>query len=100
MGLYYASQQNWIAHVSLGSIATETRCPRYVRSSLNFRHDVAASRTSKWAMNRHCSTANVFEISDERLPNALSRSPFVIIIVRYETVHDMHFKPLHCKGNF
>ena len=27
-----------------GSIATELRCPRYVRLSLNRRHDVAASR--------------------------------------------------------
>ena len=28
--------------VRVGSFATETQCPRYVRSSLNFRHNVAA----------------------------------------------------------
>jgi hypothetical protein len=32
-----------------GSKATEWRCPCYVRSPLNFRHNVAPSRTSKWA---------------------------------------------------
>jgi hypothetical protein len=32
---------------SLGSIATETRCPRYVRSSLNLRHDLAARTAAK-----------------------------------------------------
>jgi hypothetical protein len=32
------------------SIATEMRCLRDVRSSLNFRHDVVTSRMSKWAM--------------------------------------------------
>jgi hypothetical protein len=61
---------------------------------------VRRSEVTLRAMNRHCGTANVFEISDERLSTALSRSPFGIIIVRYEIVHDMHFKPLHCKGNF
>ena len=35
-----------------GLIAPEMRCPRCVRSSLNFRHNVAASRTSKWATKR------------------------------------------------
>jgi hypothetical protein len=40
-------------YVRIGSISTELRCPRYVRSPLNFRHYVAASRTSKWAINGH-----------------------------------------------
>jgi hypothetical protein len=35
--------------MTVGSIATELRCPRDVRSSLNFRHSVATSRTSKRA---------------------------------------------------
>jgi hypothetical protein len=35
------------------SIATESRCPHDVRSSLNFRHNVAASRASIWAITRH-----------------------------------------------
>ena len=29
-------------HIPTLPIATQTRCPRYVRSSLNFRHDVEA----------------------------------------------------------
>ena len=29
-------------HIAFGSIATETRCPHYVRLSLNLRHDIAA----------------------------------------------------------
>ena len=29
------------------SFATETQCPRYVRLSLNLRHDLAAPRTLK-----------------------------------------------------
>jgi hypothetical protein len=47
MALKSRSKRTW--HVD----ATETRCPRYVRSSLNFRHGVAASRTSKWAIKRN-----------------------------------------------
>jgi hypothetical protein len=35
--------------VQFGSIATERRCPRYVRLALNFRHDVATSLTSIWS---------------------------------------------------
>jgi hypothetical protein len=35
------------------SIATESRCPHDVRSSLNFRHNVVASRASIWAITRH-----------------------------------------------
>ena len=50
---YRGNQNRRCVFTQAGSIATETRCPRYVRSSLNFRHDVAASRTSKWAMSRH-----------------------------------------------
>ncbi len=35
------------------SIATESRCPRWVRSSPDFRHDVAALRTTNGAKERH-----------------------------------------------
>jgi hypothetical protein len=35
-----------------GALATELRCPRHVRSPLNFRHDAATSLTSKWASER------------------------------------------------
>ena len=50
-------------------------------------------------MNGHSSTANVFGVPVECLPIAVS-TLFGIIIVRYEIVHDMRFKPLHCKRNF
>ena len=39
-----------VLNVRQGSIATETPCPRYVRSSLNLRHDLAAPRTTQRAM--------------------------------------------------
>jgi hypothetical protein len=39
--------------VVFGSFATETRCPRYVRLSLNRRHDLAASPTTLRANKRH-----------------------------------------------
>ena len=42
---------NTAAKVSFGSNASLSRCARYVRSSPNFRHDVAGPRTSKWAKN-------------------------------------------------
>jgi hypothetical protein len=37
------------ASMSLGSSPARLGCRRYVRLSINFRHDVATSRTSKWA---------------------------------------------------
>jgi hypothetical protein len=43
-----AWQKTRAVDVAEGSNATE-RSVRWVRSSLNFRHGVAASRTSKWA---------------------------------------------------
>jgi hypothetical protein len=42
-----------LAKVAFGSITTETRCPRYVRLSLNLRHYLAAKRTLKRARKRH-----------------------------------------------
>ena len=39
--------------VQFGSIATQMPCPRDVRSSLNFRHDVAEPRTTLRANRRH-----------------------------------------------
>ena len=38
-------------HIPTLPIATQMRCPRYVRLSLNFRHDVEASRTTRWAIS-------------------------------------------------
>ena len=34
---------------AMDPIAAEKQCPRYIRLSLNLRHDVVASRTLKWA---------------------------------------------------
>ena len=34
---------------TVGSIATETRCPSYVRLSVNLRHNLAAPRATRWA---------------------------------------------------
>ena len=51
-------------------------------------------------MNGHCSAANAFGMPVEHLPISLSQPPYGIIIVRYETVHDMRSKPLHRKRNF
>jgi hypothetical protein len=41
------------AKVCSASISIQLRRPRGVRSSLNFRHDIAASRTSKSTNTRH-----------------------------------------------
>ena len=39
--------------ISVGSLSTEIRCPRYVRSSPHRRHETRRRQPSKRAMNRH-----------------------------------------------
>ena len=47
------SKSFWRPSGRYGSNATELRCPRWVRSSLNLRHDVAAPRTTLRAKTGH-----------------------------------------------